>query len=137
MVDRVLSIVEEKEGSLVDGDRSECVGQVAGDFHDELARNNMQPWRNIGLVFGARSQSTEISAASFVIGGLRVASVSGILDRLESTQDILDFASGLLARAPGPAAMNVLQSISGTGLPLEVQVKGRLLEQLLDLGTQF
>lgn len=142
MLDRFLGkIAETQDNFAVDGNRrKECVGRVVGRCFEELTLKE-QSWRGVGLIFGPGSQDTGFPASSFTIAGIPVASVSGILDRLESSQDVLYFASGLLASKTGPEAMNefhLMWSMElNRGSPLETEDKARLLELLLRLGPEF
>lgn len=99
---------------------------------NKLDQNGLHPGRktlrNVGLVFGSVPQTP----SSWTIGGIPVFRIEKIQELLKSPEDALNFASGFLARRPGPQAIAMINSASGA-----TKNKGELLEQLLALSTEF
>lgn len=91
------------------------------------------------LCVHAEPHAQEGPGSSCTIEGVPIYQIEEILELLEASQDVLNFASGLLARRPGGAAVAMANSggEANEGPKLGSEVKSGLLERLLTLSTEF
>lgn len=88
--------------------------------------------RNAGLLFGHGAQTQVTGAATCTDGDFGVFELDEVLDMPKPRQDVLDFASGFLARRPGPQATAMDEAID-----FRSETKAGYLERLLSLSIDF